>query len=233
MSEEPWKVYYWPLEVLQGSYGLAEFVRLVFEEAGVPYKMVHDNIFQLFKGGQWTGYPASAVPLIQRGDFSLSQTGVICKYLGKQYGLYPIDEADQWHADQLNATIHDYIGEGRLSFHGKNWTASYFDQVEETKPYQDYFTKDRVPKFLAHFEQALAANDGGKGFLFGNQVTYVDLALLHVLRATEAQFPDAWKSVLESIPLLAAFKTRMEARPRLANYFKSDRWRPFSGNSMM
>lgn len=50
------------------------------------------------------------------GDFSLSQTGVICKFLGKKYGLYPTTEEDEWHADQLNTTVHDYIAEGRTIF---------------------------------------------------------------------------------------------------------------------
>ena len=52
--------------------------------------------------------------MVIAGDFSLSQTQVICKYLGKQFGMYPETEPDIWHADQLNATIHDYIGEGKL-----------------------------------------------------------------------------------------------------------------------
>ena len=55
------------------------------------------------------------------------------------------------------------VPQGRLAFHGKNWSASYFDQKEETKPYLDFFVNERMPKFLQHFEQVLAANDGGKG----------------------------------------------------------------------
>ena len=42
----------------------------------------------------------------------LSQTPVICKYLGKKFGLYPDTEEDEFHADQLNSTIHDFITEG-------------------------------------------------------------------------------------------------------------------------
>ena len=69
-------------------------------------------------------------------------------------------------------------------------------------------------------------------FVVGKKLTYVDLALLHVLRAAESQFPDTWKE-LDTIPLLKAFKDRMSARPNLAAYFKSDRCIPFEGNSMM
>ena len=69
-------------------------------------------------------------------------------------------------------------------------------------------------------------------YLVGDKLTYVDLALLHVLRATESQFPEEWGK-LDSIPLLKAFKERVSGRPNLAAYFKSPRCKPFEGNSMM
>jgi len=46
------------------------------------------------------------------GDLRFSQTPVICKYLGKKFGLYPENEEDELHAEQLNATIHDFIADG-------------------------------------------------------------------------------------------------------------------------
>ena len=69
-------------------------------------------------------------------------------------------------------------------------------------------------------------------FVVGEKLTYVDLALLHVLRATASQFPEEWKK-LDTVPLLKAFKDRLSARPNLQAYFKSDRCRAFEGNSMM
>ena len=69
-------------------------------------------------------------------------------------------------------------------------------------------------------------------FVVGDKITYVDLALLHVLRAAASQFPETWEK-LETIPLLKAFKDRMSERPRLKAYFASDRCRAFEGNSMM
>ncbi len=70
------------------------------------------------------------------------------------------------------------------------------------------------------------------GFAIGDSLTYVDLAILHALRSSESQFPDAW-GANKDIPLLRAFKERMESRDRLAAYLKSDRARKFEGNSMM
>ncbi|XP_021348408.1 glutathione S-transferase P-like [Mizuhopecten yessoensis] len=171
-------------------------------------------------------------PVICNGDFHLSQTPTICKYLGKKFGLYPDNEVDEWHADQINTTIHDYIAEGRLCFHGINPTMTYYNQKEETKPYIERFVAERIPKWLQHFEDVLLANSGGKGFIFGNNLTYVDLGLMHALRATESQFPDAWNNA-DYIPTLKSFKDRMCSRPRLAAYFKSDKCRAFEGNSMM
>ncbi|XP_046580442.1 glutathione S-transferase P 1-like [Haliotis rubra] len=232
MSGDGYELYYWP-----GSFvgpGRAEFVRLLFIEAGVPFKHISEGIMEMFKQAdqKWTGYPTLAVPLLKKGSFELSQTPVICRYLGKQFGLYPDNEEDQWHAEQINATVHDYIAEGRLSFHGINPVGSYFGQEKETQPYIDRFLAERLPKYMKHFEKILAANDGGKGYVVGGKVTFADLGLLHVLRATAAQFPEAWAAV-DYAPLVKAFKDRMEARPNLAAYFKSDKCIPFSGNSMM
>lgn len=69
--------------------------------------------------------------------------------------------------------------------------------------------------------------------MVGNKLTYVDLGLFHVLRATESQFPEAWMENSGNIPLLLGFKKRIEARPNISAYLKSDRWRGFEGNSMM
>lgn len=63
------------------------------------------------------------------------------------------------------------------------------------------------------------------------QVTYVDIIVFHVMRATEFQFPDSYKSV--DIPKLRAFKDRMATRPNIAAFLSSPRSVGFSGSSMM
>ena len=60
MSDE-WVLYYWPLA------GRGEFVRLVFEEAGVKYKEVNDDIRNLINNGGLGGFPVFAPPVIKKG----------------------------------------------------------------------------------------------------------------------------------------------------------------------
>ena len=50
------------------------------------------------------------------GAFTLAQTPIICRYLGKQFGLFPESDEDQWHGEQINATVHDYIAEGKIQY---------------------------------------------------------------------------------------------------------------------
>lgn len=89
MADKEWKLYYWP-----GFAGRGDMVRLMFEEAGVPYEDVGKtqgveavlNIFQ----GKHDGPPLFAPPIIQNKDgFMLCQTPAILNYLGRTFGLYP------------------------------------------------------------------------------------------------------------------------------------------------
>ena len=63
------------------------------------------------------------------------------------------------------------------------------------------------------------------------QITYVDIAVFHVLRTVESQFPEDYKTL--PIPTLRAFKDKMASRPRIDAFLKSPRSLPFCGNSMM
>lgn len=58
------------------------------------------------------------------------------------------------------------------------------------------------------------------------QLTYVDLAVYNLLRGAEFQFPEDYKSL--PIASLRAFKERIQERPNIAAYLKSDRAAPFS-----
>ena len=64
MSNPEYELYYW-----QGFAGRGEFVRLLFEEAGVPYRQCQDNeaMVKMFKQQELKGYPCFAVPMVKKG----------------------------------------------------------------------------------------------------------------------------------------------------------------------
>jgi len=83
--------------------------------------------------------------------------------------------------------------------------------------------------WLTHFEHVLSVTQSQ--FVVGDRLTYVDIALFHVLQATEAQWPDAWTAA--DFPRLKAFIDLIANTPSIATYLQSDRVRAWEGNSMM
>jgi glutathione S-transferase len=82
--------------------------------------------------------------------------------------------------------VTDYIAEGRLVFHARCFTESYYTQKEETQGHIEWFKKDRLPRFMQYFENSLSFNQKAKksDFFIGESLTYVDIAVWHTLEAT-------------------------------------------------
>ena len=158
-----WKLYYWytpgsPLGVFPGR---GEYVRLMFEEAGVAYEDVcrknnsNADVLAFMKGNK-PGFPVWAPPIIQSGDFVINQTPAIMIYLGKKFGLCPTGgPEEEAHATQLLLTIHDYHFEGNMSCHPVDLHASYSTQVEEAKVTQKKFCEERMGKLVSPSLHAL------------------------------------------------------------------------------
>ena len=156
MNKEVWELFYW-CNVKDGvnrMVGRGEFVRLMFEVTGTPYidhGMAPDGegpkkVISMMRsnGGNTTDMPCFAPPIIRKGDFVLNQTPAIMKYLGKELGLYPTTWQDEAHADALIAFLTDFVAEGRLVFHGRCFTESYYTQKEETKGHIKWFEDTRL-----------------------------------------------------------------------------------------
>ena len=262
--DAPWELFYWARLEADGKnhmIGRGEFVRLMFEVAGVPYidhgvvsareRLLRTNASKVvatseernvvanfcWGEGNGAGFPVFAPPAIRKGSFVLSQTPSIMKYLGKEFGLYPTTREDEAHADSLLNTLTDCICEGRLVFHSKAFCQSYYDQVEEVKPTVAWFEAERLGDFMWYFDQTLRYNaENAKhtdGFFIGNTLTYVDIAAFHVIEASASQFPVGYSKLETLYPALAAFRTRIASLPNLAAYLASDRRGLFEGNSMM
>lgn len=231
-----YELYYWP-----GIPGRGEFVRLAFEDAGVPYiDMARDT--GRGKGEQAMlrmldsdalATPSFAPPFLKHGDLVIGQTANILLYLGRRLGLSPQDEATGLWTHQLQLTIADLIVEIHDTHHPVSGSQYYEVQKGEAARRSADFIDSRLPKFLGYFESVLSRRRGGhrgEGYITegGNRgiagpFTYVDLSLFHVMEGLQYAFPNAMSSRARDFPHLAALQEAVRKRPNIAAYLASPR----------
>jgi glutathione S-transferase len=223
-----YELYYWP-----GIQGRGEFVRLALAEAGADYIDVARE-----KGGMGAmtrllesdavARPAFAPPFLKAGRLLIGQTANILLFLGGRHGLAPRDEAGRLWTHQLQLTIADLVVEAHDTHHPIASGLYYEDQKREARQRADDFRKNRLPKFLAYFEDVLAHNPRGPKYLVGARLTYADLSLFQIIEGLRYAFPRAMKRASRNAPMMMALRDRVAARPRVAAYLASGRRIPFN-----
>jgi glutathione S-transferase len=225
-----YELFYWPQ--IQGR---GEFVRLVLEDAGVPYTDVcraPDGLERLSKIMHGEGAPTMpfAPPFLRAGDVWLSHTATITSYLGEQLGLAPRQDQERHNARALALTIADLVTEAHDTHHPITVDKHYEKQVETAKLRAEAFRNARMPKFMRDLERLIGRNNrqGGDGVLVGSEIGYVELSAFQVIEGVKYAFPRAFARVLHEIPLLMALHSRITLRPRLSRYLASERRLPFN-----
>ena len=222
---EPYELYYWP--ILPGR---GEFVRLVLEEAGVPYRDVARlpeedgggfKPLLAFMQGERPGQPAYAPPILVHGELVLAQSAAICAYLGERHGLAPAEPGKRMQALQLQLTIADVADEAHDTHHPINASLYYEDQKDAAHEASQHFLEQRLPRFLGYFERVLERS--GRAWLMGDTLTYPDLSLFQLAEGLAYAFPKGFARAAEQAPLLLALRDRVAKRPRIAAYLASDR----------
>ena len=227
----------------------------MLEDAKVSYVNSGDNLYgpegwmDMFRGSAIEStantsnapFPALYPPAIwhqprDQEPVFINQVGACMIYLGDQLGYSPETPAEKARANSILLNALDYISEGRSSFHPVKNSMSYNDQKEEGDKVSKQFSKDRMKKYLHHFNNVIKRRGPSKPVAGGEKVTYADLALFHVLDATVSQFNKefydmAWDQT--DVPDLKAYYEWMKSRPNIREYQSSDRCPPFAGDSMM
>lgn len=225
-----YELYYWP-----PLPGRGEFVRLILEDAGVPYLDVGrlpeeegggvEAILRVYRG-EGEGHPAFAPPVLKAGELVLAQMPNICLYLARRHGLAPEGETGWLLANQLQLTLADLVNEVHDTHHPLGVSLYYEDQKPAAKQRSKLFLEQRLPRFLRYFARVLEHNGGE--VLVGDRVSYVDLSLFFVLRGLEYAFPRAFARQSAEVPQLLALRDRVAARPGIAAYLASPRCLPFN-----
>ncbi len=221
---EPYELYYWPTIP-----GRGEFVRLVLEEAGAPYVDVarlpvakgggeEAIVRELADGG---GVPPFAAPFLRAEGELIAQTANICLFLARRHTL--VRPEDEPHANQLQLTVADVVGEVHDTHHPISAGLYYEDQKPAARRRAKAFVHERLPRFVDYFERVITR--GGGTFLL-RDFCYADLAVFQLLEGLRYAFPRAMARV--EAPRLDALCAAVRARPRIAAYLASDRRLPFT-----
>jgi glutathione S-transferase len=232
MADAGYRLYYWP--EIQGR---GEFVRLVLEDAGASFVDVarlpeSDGggpraLVELLEADD-IGTPTFAPPILQHGDLYVSQTAVICSYLGERHGLAPQGDA-RWKAQHLQLTLADFVTEIHDTHHPVSSSLYYDDQKVEAQRRAAAFRDERLPKFLGYFERVLALNTAARNrWLVGAHCSHADLSLFQVVSGLEYAFPTALAALRDGHPNVFALRDRVSNRTNIATYLASERRIPFN-----
>ncbi|MEW5836490.1 MAG: glutathione S-transferase [Pseudomonadota bacterium] len=214
-----YQLYYWT-----GIQGRGEFVRLALEDASADYvdvaRIEGDGVMQPFLAGQIAGARPFAPPFLRAGRQVIAQVANILHFLGPPLALVPKAESRRLHALQWQLTIADAVAEIHDNHHPLAGSLYYEEQRDAAIRRTELFRRQRLPRFLGYFEQALEAA-GGRHAL--GRHSYVDLSLFQLLRGLEYAYPKAMRRLARRTPRLRALADRVESRPRIASYLASPR----------
>ena len=220
-----YELYYWP-----SIPGRGEFPRLVLEEAAAAYRDV----------GREDGFPAIlevrnqktprhfAPPILVDGEIWVSQTALICQYVGEKHGLAPASPQDRWTARNVMLTLTDMLTEVHDVHHPVSTSLTYEEQAEVAVRAAQAFADHRLRRFLEYFVDVGAPYAGP--WMFGPELTYVDLAISQLLRGLDYAFPRAMRA-LQDEPALQALRElqrTIDKRPRILAYRASERCLDFN-----
>jgi len=232
-TNDKWELIYWP-----GIPGRGEFIRLIFEEAGIEYvdvaktlgKEEASSTVMKYLEAENKGFPVAAPPILKNGDFHIAQTANICFYLGRKFHLCPEDENEAFQVNQLGLTIADVVSEVHDTHHPIDSNKYYHEQSQQAKEKASGFIKNRIPKYLKLFERTLEGN--AEHFLVGKSLSYVDLSLFHLIEGLVYAFPKTMGNIKKDYPRVFALRDDVAKRPKIKSYLESERRMKFNENGI-
>lgn len=216
-----YELYYWP-----GLPGRGEFVRLVLECAGQPYRDV---------GAEEGVEPVAALknsshgfapPFLKDGDVIIAQAPAICLYLARKHGLLSDSETENARIHQLLLSVMDVVSEVHDTHHPVSMSLVYEEQKEAALQRAAEFLGGRLSAWMEFFSAVLDDNE----YLVASNISVADLALFQLLCGLEYAFPNAFK---QQIPeKLKNYRNNVASIENIADYLKSDCRQPFNENGI-
>lgn len=204
--------------------GRGEFVRLALEAGGIAYRDMARELGDeaLMKDmASRSGFVPFAPPYVVDGDFCIAQVAHILAYLSDKHGFGAGDMPTDLHLIELQLTITDVVAEVHAVHHPIAVSLYYDDQKDAAAQNATHFRGERIPKFLDHFEKALAINEGP--FVLGTKWSHVDTSLFQLIEGLRYAFPKRMKALAPDYPRLHQLREAVAALDGVAAYLASDR----------
>ncbi|EUC62524.1 glutathione S-transferase, putative [Rhizoctonia solani AG-3 Rhs1AP] len=219
------------------SRGRGEVIRLFFEDAGIAFKdhrIAFDDYNAQVKSGEInTLNPLKSLPVVEVGGTNYIQSYAILRLFARQLGKYDgKNDLERYYVDAINDIASDWrtkcmhiFLESLVNLIGLLVIDSAFQssadglgpkQTQDDLKYHKSFT---APKFITALNNHLSTNplSSGGPFVLGKDITYADFVIFQIAHDED------WEG-LDGNPRLNELIQAVKARPRLAEYFKSDRY---------
>lgn len=214
-----YQLWYWP-EIP----GRGEFVRLFLEAAELDYEDMAriegaDALVEDLHARE--GIRPFAPPYLVDGDVVIGQTALILLYLSDKEGLGSGDLATDLRLMQLQLDIADLVEEIHATHHPISPGRYYADQMDAAFEKAEDLRANRLPKYLIHFDNALAANGGP--FVLGEQWSHVDTSLFQLMEGLDYAIPNYMAEMQGSWPALEGVQAAVPEIEGVAAYLASER----------
>ena len=219
-----YQLWYWPQIP-----GRGEFVRLFMEAAELDYEDLarEQNADALVEDMHAReGMRPFAPPYLIDEDVTIGQTALILLYLSDKEGLGSGDLATDLKLMQFQMDIADFVEEVHSVHHPIASSLYYADQMDAAYEKAADFRANRLPKYLIHFDNALAANGGP--FMLGEQFSHVDTSLFQVMEGLDYAFPNLMAQMQGTWPNLEALQSAVPDIEGVAAYLASERRMDFN-----
>ncbi|KNC99373.1 uncharacterized protein SPPG_05618 [Spizellomyces punctatus DAOM BR117] len=200
-----------------GLQGRAEAIRLLLEDAGIPYDDVRivdrDQWLELKKDTD--RFRFGQMPMVDFNGFCVVQSATIMRFIASRKGYY--GDTPQEHV------LVDMLADGTEDLQRLYLKAVYSDDAESTTV---AFLKNEAPAKLEYFEKILSKANGGAAYFTGPKATFADIFFFDLLDRLTTLHP----TILDPFPLLKAFKTRVAERPNIKKYHEANKRPQFVNN---
>jgi len=151
------------------------------------------------------------LPYYVDGDFKMSGSSVIARYIARKHNLVGQTETEILQVDMLQHTTYDIYWSQFLPIVIQN----VMDR-KKMKQEMDGFVNGPLPGHLENFSKYL----GDKKFFVGDNVTYVDFFLYELF----LNFSYVASDLMNKYTNIQNYQERIEALPAIAKYMKTERY---------